>query len=96
VRTGHEKIFEYVYRSGATHWVQVRIPKDLRWAYPEEHAELLENLHTANPGEAKAVDDDDSVRESLPDLLREFGLASEVFATPSDSFNLPLSTRRHV
>jgi FixJ family two-component response regulator len=30
------------------------------------------------------VDDDDSVRESLPDLLREFGLASEVFASPSD------------
>jgi FixJ family two-component response regulator len=30
------------------------------------------------------VDDDESVRESLPDLLREFGLAAEVFATPSD------------
>jgi FixJ family two-component response regulator len=30
------------------------------------------------------VDDDDSVRESLPDLLREFGLESEVFAMPSD------------
>ena len=30
------------------------------------------------------VDDDDSVRESLPDLLREFGLASEVFATPAE------------
>jgi FixJ family two-component response regulator len=30
------------------------------------------------------VDDDDSVRESLPDLLREFGLASQVFAAPSD------------
>ena len=30
------------------------------------------------------VDDDDSVRESLPDLLREFGLASEVFATAGD------------
>jgi FixJ family two-component response regulator len=30
------------------------------------------------------VDDDESVRESLPDLLREFGLAPEVFATPSD------------
>jgi FixJ family two-component response regulator len=30
------------------------------------------------------VDDDDSVRESLPDLLREFGFASEVFATPGD------------
>ena len=30
------------------------------------------------------VDDDDSVRESLPDLLREFGLASEVFANPGE------------
>src|SRR5580693_10470939 len=30
------------------------------------------------------VDDDDSVRESLPDLLREFGLASKAFAMPSD------------
>ena len=30
------------------------------------------------------VDDDDSVRESLPDLLREFGFASQVFALPSD------------
>jgi FixJ family two-component response regulator len=30
------------------------------------------------------VDDDDSVRESLPDLLREFGLASKVFAAPRD------------
>ena len=30
------------------------------------------------------VDDDDSVRESLPDLLREFGFASEAFAKPSD------------
>jgi FixJ family two-component response regulator len=30
------------------------------------------------------VDDDESVRESLPDLLQEFGLASQVFATPSD------------
>ncbi len=44
------------------------------------------------------VDDDDSVRESLPDLLREFGLASKAFATPSDllqselRLELPLST----
>ena len=30
------------------------------------------------------VDDDDSVRESLPDLLREFGLESKVFATPRE------------
>jgi FixJ family two-component response regulator len=27
------------------------------------------------------VDDDESVRESLPDLLKEFGLASKTFAT---------------
>jgi FixJ family two-component response regulator len=27
------------------------------------------------------VDDDESVRESLPDLLREFGFAAEVFAS---------------
>jgi FixJ family two-component response regulator len=30
------------------------------------------------------VDDDESVRESLPDLLREFGFASKVFATAGD------------
>jgi FixJ family two-component response regulator len=30
------------------------------------------------------VDDDVSVRESLPDLLQEFGFASKVFATPGD------------
>src|SRR5579863_1041883 len=30
------------------------------------------------------VDDDDSVRESLPDLLREFGLAAKAFATPGE------------
>jgi FixJ family two-component response regulator len=31
------------------------------------------------------VDDDESVRESLPDLLRELGLAREVFATATAS-----------
>ena len=30
------------------------------------------------------VDDDDSMRESLPDLLREFGLRSRAFASPAD------------
>lgn len=30
------------------------------------------------------VDDDDSVREALPDLLREFGLESKVFASAGD------------
>ena len=30
------------------------------------------------------VDDDESVRESLPDLLRELGFACEVYASPAD------------
>lgn len=30
------------------------------------------------------IDDDESVRESLPDLLQEFGLASKVFAAGGD------------
>jgi FixJ family two-component response regulator len=30
------------------------------------------------------VDDDESVRESLPDLLREFGFASKAFATAGE------------
>ena len=29
------------------------------------------------------VDDDESVRESLPDLLREFGFAVQVFSSPN-------------
>ena len=48
-----KKIYEYVYRHGATHWVRVRIPKDLKWAYPEGQDELLDNLHTGDPAEAK-------------------------------------------
>ena len=30
------------------------------------------------------VDDDESVRESLPDLLREFGFAARVFSSPEE------------
>jgi FixJ family two-component response regulator len=30
------------------------------------------------------VDDDESVRESLPDLLREFGLAARSFSSAED------------
>ena len=30
------------------------------------------------------VDDDESVRESLPDLLREFGFAAEVFSSAEE------------
>ena len=36
------------------------------------------------------VDDDESVRESLPDLLHEFGLAAKGFATPMDFLASPL------
>jgi FixJ family two-component response regulator len=30
------------------------------------------------------VDDDESVRESLPDLLRQFGFAAEAFSSAED------------
>src|ERR1700685_3396003 len=30
------------------------------------------------------VDDDESVRESLPDLLKEFGFAARAFASPEE------------
>jgi FixJ family two-component response regulator len=30
------------------------------------------------------VDDDESVRESLPDLLKEFGFAARVFSSPEE------------
>lgn len=50
--------------------------------------ELMSCHSESQPGTAKmlvsVVDDDDSVRESLPDLLREFGLNAEVFATAGD------------
>jgi FixJ family two-component response regulator len=36
---------------------------------------------TASPPLVSVVDDDDSVRESLPDLLRQFGFAAEAFAS---------------
>jgi FixJ family two-component response regulator len=35
----------------------------------------------AGPPLVSVVDDDESVRESLPDLLREFGFAVETFAS---------------
>src|SRR5262245_31201709 len=36
---------------------------------------------TANASLVSGVDDDESVRESLPDLLRQFGFAAEAFAS---------------
>jgi FixJ family two-component response regulator len=35
----------------------------------------------AKPSLVTVVDDDESVRESLPDLLREFGFAAEAFSS---------------
>jgi FixJ family two-component response regulator len=38
------------------------------------------NLHSL----VSIVDDDESVRESLPDLLKEFGFASQTFSSAED------------
>jgi integrase len=48
-----KKIYEYIYRHGATHCVRMRIPKELKWAYPEAQDERLVNLRTGDPAEAK-------------------------------------------
>ena len=39
---------------------------------------------TTNPSLVSVVDDDESVRESLPDLLREFGFAVRAFSSAED------------
>jgi FixJ family two-component response regulator len=36
---------------------------------------------TGNPSLVSVVDDDESVRESLPDLLRQLGFAAEAFSS---------------
>ena len=41
------------------------------------------------------VDDDESVRESLPDLLKEFGFASETFASAEEFLASDGITRSH-
>ena len=38
----------------------------------------------ATPPLISVVDDDESVRESLPDLLREFGFAAEAFSSAEE------------
>ena len=40
------------------------------------------------------VDDDESVRESLPDLLRELGFAVEAFSS-ADLLHGPIGAARH-
>ncbi len=39
---------------------------------------------TNNPPLVSVVDDDESVRESLPDLLREFGFAAHAFSSAEE------------
>jgi FixJ family two-component response regulator len=39
---------------------------------------------TVVPAFVSVVDDDESVRESLPDLLREFGFASQAFSSAEE------------
>jgi FixJ family two-component response regulator len=39
---------------------------------------------TVTPSLVSVVDDDESVRESLPDLLKEFGFAARAFSSPED------------
>jgi CheY-like chemotaxis protein len=47
----------------------------------------MESRLELNPGDrllVAVVDDDESVRESLPDLLREFGFASRTFSSAAE------------
>ncbi len=49
-----KKVAQYIFRRGATHYVRVCIPAQLRSAYPPEQTHALENLQTADEREAKA------------------------------------------
>ena len=51
-------------------------------------------LMRGNRSLVSVVDDDESVRESLPDLLREFGYAAEAFSWPKRSWRPMSSARR--
>ena len=50
----------------------------------EAHPRVMKSKQGKSPGErllVSVVDDDESVRESLPDLLNEFGFSSRVFSS---------------
>lgn len=47
------------------------------------------------PALVSVVDDDESVRESLPDLLREFGFAAEAFASAEAFLQSDCLARTH-
>lgn len=44
----------------------------------------LQARSTSEPSLVSVVDDDESVRESLPDLLREFGFAARTFSSAEE------------
>jgi FixJ family two-component response regulator len=52
------------------------------------HSLAMESFKDGSQGERKllsvVVDDDESVRESLPDLLREFGFAARAFSSAKE------------
>ncbi len=51
------------------------------------HCFVMESLNGGSGNERpllSVVDDDESVRESLPDLLREFGFAARVFSSAEE------------
>ena len=51
------------------------------------HSSVMEPSHkrsAVEPSLVSVVDDDESVRESLPDLLREFGFAARAFSSAEE------------
>jgi FixJ family two-component response regulator len=55
--------------------------------YETEHCDVMKSQTEASVSErtlVSVVDDDESVRESLPDLLREFGYAVEAFSSAEE------------
>lgn len=51
------------------------------------HCVAMESVKGRSPGERpllSVVDDDESVRESLPDLLREFGFVARAFSSAKE------------
>lgn len=50
----------------------------------QAHAEIDEGSMTSKRSLISVVDDDESVRESLPDLLKEFGFAAHTFSSAEE------------